>query len=78
MGLIGSIIIGILAGSIAGKLSKRESNSWLVDLFVGILGAIVGGKVFDLLGIYTDGIVGELITATVGAVLILWIVKKIF
>ncbi|MBQ0143501.1 MAG: GlsB/YeaQ/YmgE family stress response membrane protein, partial [Prevotellaceae bacterium] len=72
------IIIGILAGFIASKLTGGQGKGCLVDCFLGIVGGAVGSWVFDLLNIYTDsGFMGELITGVVGAVLVLWIWKRI-
>ncbi len=47
-----------------------------MNLLVGIVGAVIGGWVFGLLGISTgDGIIGSLVTALVGAILLLWVVS---
>lgn len=72
-GLIGSIIIGILAGFIAGKLMKGGGFGLLMNLLLGVLGGALGGWLFTELGISWGGIVGQLGTAVVGAVLILYI-----
>ena len=47
----------------------------LVNLVVGIIGAVLGGWVFSFLGISTSGIIGSLVTATVGAIILLWIIS---
>jgi uncharacterized membrane protein YeaQ/YmgE (transglycosylase-associated protein family) len=44
---------------------------------VGIIGALVGGFIFQFIGIASYGLIGSLVTATVGAVVLLWIVRKI-
>ena len=72
MGLIGAIIIGILAGFIANKIMSK-GGGLLWDLFFGINGGLVGGYLFDLLNISLGGIVGQLVMAVVGAVIVLWI-----
>lgn len=78
MGLIGSIIIGALAGALAYKLMGKESSGCGWNLFLGIIGGFVGGWVFSLLGISWDGkIIGQLGTATVGAVIVLWVYNKL-
>lgn len=79
MGLIGSIIIGILAGFAAGKIMKNGGFGCLVNLILGVIGGFVGGLLFEALGIQTNGVIGQLITAVVGAVVVLWVaalVKK--
>lgn len=73
MNFIWFIIIGILAGFIAGKLMRGGGFGLFINLLLGIVGGILGGWVFGLLGIATTGILGSLITSVIGAVLILWI-----
>lgn len=75
MGFLWFIIIGIVAGFVAGKLMRGGGFGLLVNLVVGIIGAVLGGWVFGLLGITTTGIFGSLITATVGAIILLWIIS---
>lgn len=76
MGLLWWIIIGAIAGWLAGKLMRGGGFGFLVNIIVGIAGAIIGGWVFDLLGISTSGgVFGSLITAVIGAILLLWIIS---
>ncbi len=75
LGWLWFIIIGILAGFIAGKLMRGGGFGILVNLIVGIIGAVLGGWIFGLLGIAVGGIIGSLVTATVGAIVLLWIVS---
>lgn len=65
------ILIGISAGWLAGQIMKSGSSSILTDLIVGVIGAVVGGLLFGLLGISTTGLLGSLITATVGAIVLI-------
>ena len=69
------IIIGILAGFIAGKVMRGGGFGILINLLVGIAGGLLGGWVFGLLGIATAGILGSLITSVAGAILLLGIVS---
>ena len=76
--MIGAIIIGILAGFIATKLTNGESKGCLINLFLGLIGGAVGGWVFKFIGVNVNpGWIGELITGTIGAVIILWVWNKI-
>ena len=77
MYLIWEIVIGILAGFLAGKIMRGRGYGLLIDLLLGIVGSILGGMVFGLLGLYSSGIVGQLVVATVGAMLLIFIVRKI-
>ena len=75
--LIWEIIIGVLAGFLAGKIVKGSGMGILMDLIVGIVGSILGGWVFGLLGLAAYGLIGQLVMATVGAILLLLIVRAI-
>ena len=75
LGWLWFIIIGILAGFIAGRLMRGGGFGLIVNLVVGIIGAVLGGWIFGLLGIAAGGIIGSLVTATVGAIVLLWIVS---
>ena len=74
MSFIWFIIIGLLAGFIAGKLMRGGGFGWIVNLIVGVLGGVLGGLVFSLFGLGSSSIIGSLITSVVGACLLLWIV----
>ncbi len=76
MGFFGSIIIGILARFIAGKIMKGGGFGLLINLFVGLIGSMLGGWLFRLLSISSsDNFLGQLVTATVGAIVFLWILS---
>ena len=75
--LIIGIITGILAGFIASKLQSGSGKGLLVNLFLGIIGAAVGGWLFGLLGIEANGFIGTLVCAVVGALIVLWVVSKL-
>jgi uncharacterized membrane protein YeaQ/YmgE (transglycosylase-associated protein family) len=73
MGLILSIIIGILAGYIASMIIKRFRKRPFVYVIVGLIGGIIGGAVFKFIGLSEYGIFWQLVSATVGAIILLWI-----
>jgi Transglycosylase associated protein. len=75
MGIIVSILVGALAGYIAGLLMKGKGFGFLYNLLIGIVGGFVGGLIFDLLGITTTSILGNIICAVVGAVALLFIIS---
>ena len=77
MSLLWYIIVGALAGWLAGKFIKGSGFGFWLNLFIGIAGGVIGGWLFGLLGIQTGGIIGGIITAFVGAVLLLWIISKV-
>lgn len=71
---IGWIIIGGIAGWLAGKLMKGGGFGVVVNVLLGIVGSVVGGWLFGLAGITAGGIAGSLASATVGAIVLLAIV----
>jgi uncharacterized membrane protein YeaQ/YmgE (transglycosylase-associated protein family) len=77
MYIVWQIVIGILAGFLAGRIMRGRGYGVLIDLFLGILGSVLGGFLFGLLGIYTSGLIGRLIVATAGAVFLIYIARKL-
>ncbi len=73
MGIIVTILIGALAGFLAGKIFKGAGFGFWVNLLVGIVGGFIGGNVLGWLGIHWGGtIVGQIVTAVIGAILLLF------
>ena len=75
--LIVFLIIGVVAGFLAGKIMKGAGFGLVGDLVLGVIGAFVGGWVFGLLGILPVGILGTLISATAGAVILLFLIRLV-
>ncbi len=75
MSLLAYLVIGVVAGWLAGKLVKGSGFGLVGDLCVGVLGSIVGGVVLDIANVSAGGWGGRLLTATLGAVLLLFIVR---
>lgn len=74
MGLLYSLLIGALAGWIAGSLMRGGGFGLLLNIILGIIGGVVGNWVFSLLGILvSDGFIGDLITGAIGAIVLLFI-----
>jgi uncharacterized membrane protein YeaQ/YmgE (transglycosylase-associated protein family) len=77
-GLVWWCIVGGIAGFLAGKVMKGGGFGVLMDIIIGIVGAIIGGWVFGLLGIYSGGgIIPSILVAFVGACILLWLVRLI-
>jgi uncharacterized membrane protein YeaQ/YmgE (transglycosylase-associated protein family) len=72
VGIIGWILIGIAAGFVAEKVMKRD-HGLLVNLLVGVVGALLGGWIASMMGIGYGGWIGSFIIATLGAILLLFI-----
>jgi uncharacterized membrane protein YeaQ/YmgE (transglycosylase-associated protein family) len=78
MGFIAWIVVGLIAGWLAGQLMKGGGYGTIVDIILGILGGVVGGWVFGLLGISAGGgMIGSIIVAFVGAVILVGISRLI-
>ena len=74
MELLYTLLIGAVAGWLAGQIMKGSGYGLLVNIILGIVGAFVGSWLFGVLGIsIASGLVGSLITAVIGAVVILFI-----
>ena len=74
MGLLFSIIVGAVAGWLAGKIMRGGGFGFLINLLLGLVGGAVGGWLFTLLGINWDnGWIGQIGTGVVGAVVVLWV-----
>ena len=73
--LIAWIVIGLLAGWIAGHLTRGRGFGCIVDIALGLIGAVIGGWVFEKLGIVLWGFLGSLAAATVGAVLLVAVAR---
>lgn len=79
MGLIGWIVIGLIAGWLAGQVMKGSGYGLVGDLVLGIVGAIVGGWVFETVAPSAEpsGFVGVLIVATMGAIGVIAIARVV-
>jgi len=78
MGLLWFLIIGAIAGWLAGLAMKGGGFGLLGNIIVGVIGAVLGGWLFGVLGIWpSGGLVGSLIVAFVGAVILLFLVRLI-
>lgn len=73
--LIYFLLIGLVAGWLAGKVMKGSGYGLIGDLVIGVVGAFLGGWVFGLLNIHAGGLLGLLVTAFVGAVLLVWLLR---
>ena len=77
MGLLIFLVIGAVAGWLAGTIMKGGGFGLLGNIVVGIVGGILGGFLFGLVGLVAYGLIGSIVTATVGAVVLLYLVRLI-
>jgi uncharacterized membrane protein YeaQ/YmgE (transglycosylase-associated protein family) len=76
MSLIIFLIVGLIAGALASYIMGRKQDL-LVYLLIGVVGAVVGGFIAGLIGIGAYGSIGQIIVATLGAILCLWIWQRV-
>src|SRR5450755_1907984 len=78
MGFIVWILVGLIAGWLAGQVMKGGGYGVLVDILLGIVGGLVGGWIFGLLGIWPGGgMIGSIIVAFVGAVILVGLTRLV-
>jgi uncharacterized membrane protein YeaQ/YmgE (transglycosylase-associated protein family) len=76
-GILGWIIFGLIVGALAKLIMPgKDPGGWIVTTLLGIVGAVVGGFLGRLLGLYQEGEPAGFIGALVGALLVLWIYRK--
>jgi uncharacterized membrane protein YeaQ/YmgE (transglycosylase-associated protein family) len=74
-GILIVLLIGAIAGWLAGMILKGSSQGLLLNIVIGIIGGFIGSLVFGLLGLFPEGnIIGAIVTATVGAIILLWVI----
>lgn len=79
-GIIFWIILGLIAGWLTGKIMKGSGFGFLMDMVVGVVGALIGGFIsahVGLGGVGQHGLIVSIIIAVVGAIILTWIVRLI-
>ena len=77
MEIIWFILIGLVSGWLAGQITKGSGFGIVGDIVLGVLGAVLGGVLFNVLELPWGGLVGRLVVATIGAILLILIVRLI-
>ena len=77
MDILSFLIIGGIAGWLAGKIMKGSGYGLWANVGIGVVGAMIGGYLLGQFGMQMEGLIERLLTATVGAVLLLWLAKLI-
>ena len=72
--LIGSVVVGVIAAWLAGRLMKGNGFGLLGDSIAGALGAIVGGYVLGIAGMNLGGLAGRLVVSFIAAAIVLFLV----
>jgi uncharacterized membrane protein YeaQ/YmgE (transglycosylase-associated protein family) len=69
------LLIGLVAGWLASRITRGRGFGLIGDLVVGVIGAYLGGWMFNQLGISMAGIFGSLVTAVIGASVLLYVLR---
>lgn len=77
MGILYWLIVGGIAGWLAGQVMKGRGFGLLGNILIGLVGGVVGGYVFDVLGLSASGTIGNIVVAFVGGVLLVAVVNLI-
>ena len=73
--MILALLVGLIAGFLAGKIMNGSGYGLFVDMVLGFFGGIFGRIVLGILGIYVRGLIGSILVATFGAILLIYIVR---
>jgi uncharacterized membrane protein YeaQ/YmgE (transglycosylase-associated protein family) len=77
-GIIAWLVIGAIAGFLAGKIVEGSGFGLIVDIIVGIVGAVIGGYLVGALGYPVgDGMIASILVAIIGAVVLLFVLRLI-
>lgn len=78
MSLLIFLIVGLVAGWLAGKVVKGGGFGLVGDLVVGVIGAFIGGFLFNSMGVSSGGgLIGSILVATIGAIVLLVLIRFI-
>ncbi len=78
MSILWFLLIGLIAGWIAGQLVEGDGFGLIGNIVVGIIGALIGGSIFSAFGVTAYGTIGNIVMAVVGAVVLLFGLRMLF
>ena len=77
MDILWFLLIGLIAGWLAGQIMHGGGYGIIGDIVVGIVGSLIGGFLFRLLGIAAYGMLGSIVMAVIGAVVLITILRTL-
>jgi uncharacterized membrane protein YeaQ/YmgE (transglycosylase-associated protein family) len=77
MSLIWFLLVGLIAGWLAGKIMQGSGYGVLGDIVIGIVGAVIGGYLLSWMGIVAFGLIGSIITALFGAIVLIFLIRLV-
>ena len=67
------LLLGLASGWIANLIVKGDGSGLIINLIVGLVGGVLGGWLLSFFGLVAAGTLGSLVTAVIGAIVLLWI-----
>jgi len=77
MSLLWFLLVGLIAGWLAGLIMRGSGYGIIGDIVIGIIGALIGGHVLGWLGIHAGGLIGSICTALVGAIILIFLIRLV-
>ena len=77
MNMVWFLLVGLVAGWLAGKLTRGSGFGVLGDIVIGVIGAYIGGFLFRQVGVAAGGTLGSIVVATIGAVVLVILVRAL-
>ncbi len=77
MSIVWFLIVGLIAGWLAGRVVRGRGFGLVGNLIIGVVGAFIGGFLFDLLGFAAQGIIASVIVAFIGAIILILVLNMI-
>lgn len=77
MNFIAFLFVGLIAGWIAGKLIQGKGYGLILNMIVGVIGAVIGGGIFSFFGIASGGFLIELAAAVIGAIVLIALARLV-
>lgn len=69
------LLIGLISGWLAGMISRGGGFGLWGDLATGVVGSFIGSYLFNLIGFSAYGTIGSIISSTIGALILLWVIR---
>lgn len=77
MSILYFLLVGLIAGWLAGIVMKGGGYGVIGDIIIGIIGALIGGHVLGWLGFGAGGLIGSIFTAFIGAIILIFLIRLV-
>lgn len=76
MHIVLTVLIGLAAGYLGSLIMKGTGQGLVLNLIIGLVGSVIGASLFRFLGVHGGGLLWQLISATIGAIALIWVVSR--